>query len=178
MFSSFFKMQANHDPDDVADADKSASVEYQIQPLPMAIFESFAAAEAALHAWILDHDLDVTRAQNMQRNKVIWQRDYNCDRYGFTKNTRGLSDDQRVRVNRGSMEIGCSMKIRLEAVSIDNANVSWRVIHTNSLKHNHPPSGHSCGPWTSPSLSQTAHCRIYDCERVHFSAVSCWCCAA
>jgi hypothetical protein len=133
-------MQANHDPDEVMDADKSASIEYHIEPLPMAIFESFAAAEAVLNAWNLDHGLDVTRAQNKQQNKVIWQRDYNCDRYGFIKNTRGLSDDQRVRVNRGSMKIGCLMRIRLEAVSIDNTDGSWRVIHTNSLKHNHPPS--------------------------------------
>jgi hypothetical protein len=66
----------------VADADKSASVEFQTEPLRPAIFELFVAAEATLHAWNLDHGLDVTRARNKQRNKVSWQRDNNCDRNG------------------------------------------------------------------------------------------------
>lgn len=94
----------------------STPTSFSISPLPENVFDY--EAEAAHHAWNRGKGIDVTKGHHRKDNaKGIWQCDFKCDKYGHTQNNRHLTEDERIRVQRGTSKTGCTMKIRLEAVN-------------------------------------------------------------
>ncbi|ETN11039.1 hypothetical protein PPTG_10049 [Phytophthora nicotianae INRA-310] len=73
---------------------------------------------------------------------AIWKRGFDCDRGGKPKCTQHLKDEDRKRPMRGSMRIGCPMKIILQVVDKSDPTGEWKIVHTRngSRLHNHPPS--------------------------------------
>jgi hypothetical protein len=116
-----------------------------IEPPPQATYPSEDAAIAALHAWTKDHGFNVTKRRAFYTDaivKEVWKRGFNCDRAGKPKCTQHLTDAERQRPMRGSMRMGCPMKVIVRAVSADDPNGAWMIVHTRngSRLHNHPPS--------------------------------------
>ncbi|ETP25128.1 hypothetical protein F441_01965 [Phytophthora nicotianae CJ01A1] len=73
---------------------------------------------------------------------AIWKRGFDCDCGGKPKCTQHLKDEDRKRPMRGSMRIGCPMKIILQVVDRSDPTGEWKIVHTRngSRLHNHPPS--------------------------------------
>jgi hypothetical protein len=116
-----------------------------IEPPPEDTYPSEQAAIEALHDWTKTHRFNVTKRRAFYTGAVVkevWKRGFDCDRTGKPKCTQHLTDAERQRPMRGSMRIGCPMKIIVKAVSEDDPTGPWMIVHTRngSRLHNHPPS--------------------------------------
>jgi hypothetical protein len=116
-----------------------------IPPPPQCVYPKHDEAEAALHAWTLKHGFNVSRRRAryvlIQDVKVVWARNFECDRAGSLKNTQKIADGDRVRAKRGSKRMGCPMRISIRAVDKNKPDGEWGIYHTErSEHHNHPAS--------------------------------------
>ncbi|ETI46396.1 hypothetical protein F443_09232 [Phytophthora nicotianae P1569] len=114
----------------------STPTSFSISPLPENVYDSYDDAEAALHAWNRRKGIDVTKGHHKKNNaKEIWQRDFKCDKYGQTQNNRHLTEEERIRVQRGTSKIGCTMKIRLEAVNKNDCSGRWKIVYLKDPRY-------------------------------------------
>jgi hypothetical protein len=117
----------------------------EILPPPEETYASEDAAIAAIHTWTKHHGFNVTKRRAFRsgsKSNIVWKRGFDCDRGGQPKCTRHLRDEDRQRPMRGSIRIGCPMKLIVRAVNEDDPSGPWMIVHTKngSRVHNHPPS--------------------------------------
>jgi hypothetical protein len=130
---------------DVTSTSGRQPVSIMIQPPPEETYPSEHSAIAAVHARTRAHGFNVTKRRAFYTSatpKAVWKRGFDCDRAGRPKCTQHLTDNDRQRPLRGSMRMGCPMKIIVRAASKKEPFGPWMIVHTRneSRLHNHPPS--------------------------------------
>ena len=106
-------------------------------------FPSFEAAIEFGNAWSRDSGFDLVRINKGKQGrnpqgvtyKFLWE----CKRHGKPANTRKLTPDRRQRAARGSVRIGCRMRIVLVAVEPQVPQGEWQIRHCGRNGHNHGP---------------------------------------
>jgi hypothetical protein len=88
---------------------------YAIPP-PLEGYHVCAAAEKYVHAYTKTQGISVAR-EKVTKNKIneVVTVMFACSRSGRPKNTRNLHENERVRTMRGSMGMGCPMRIKIAA---------------------------------------------------------------
>ncbi|KAG9857936.1 hypothetical protein KCU98_g490, partial [Aureobasidium melanogenum] len=106
-------------------------------------FPSFEAAIEFGNQWSRENGFDLVRINKGKQGrnpqgvtyKFLWE----CKRHGKPANTRKLTPDRRQRAARGSVRIGCRMRIVLVAVEPQVPQGEWQIRHCGRNGHNHGP---------------------------------------
>ncbi|KAG9571543.1 hypothetical protein KCU79_g48, partial [Aureobasidium melanogenum] len=106
-------------------------------------FPSFEAAIEYGNQWSRENGFDLVRINKGKQGrnpqgvtyKFLWE----CKRHGKPANTRKLTPDRRQRAARGSVRIGCRMRIVLVAVEPQVPSGEWQIRHCGRNGHNHGP---------------------------------------
>ncbi|KAI4724918.1 hypothetical protein E4T49_07329 [Aureobasidium sp. EXF-10728] len=132
----------DNDGDDNDAAPSTYKVVCEAAP-PERRFPSFEAAIEFGNAWSRDNGFDLVRINKGKQGrnpqgvtyKFLWE----CKRHGKPANTRKLTPDRRQRAARGSVRIGCRMRIVLVAVEPQVPQGEWQIRHCGRNGHNHGP---------------------------------------
>ena len=136
---------ANNDNDNDNDNDEAPSnysVVCEAAP-PERRFPSFEAAIEFGNQWSRENGFDLVRINKGKQGrnpqgvtyKFLWE----CKRHGKPANTRKLTPDRRQRAARGSVRMGCRMRIVLVAVEPQVPQGEWQIRHCGRNGHNHGP---------------------------------------
>jgi hypothetical protein len=106
-------------------------------------FPSFEAAIEYGNQWSRENGFDLVRINKGKQGrnpqgvtyKFLWE----CKRHGKPANTRKLTPDRRQRAARGSVRMGCRMRIVLVAVEPQVPQGEWQIRHCGRNGHNHGP---------------------------------------
>jgi hypothetical protein len=114
-----------------------------IEAPPETTYQSYRLALEAVHGFSKSKGYDVSISKNIgQKNKsgVYHKKLLRCTLAGKSKNTRKLTDETRIRKNRGSKKTQCPMALKLVAEDPQNVDGGWKIVHAkdgNSCLHNH-----------------------------------------
>jgi hypothetical protein len=136
----------DNDNDNDGDNDDAAPSSYKViceAAPPERRFPSFEAAIEFGNQWSRDSGFDLVRINKGKQGrnpqgvtyKFLWE----CKRHGKPANTRKLTPDRRQRAARGSVRIGCRMRIVLVAVEPQVPQGEWQIRHCGRNGHNHGP---------------------------------------
>jgi hypothetical protein len=136
----------DNDGDKDDDNDDAAPSSYKVvceAAPPERRFPSFEAAIEFGNQWSRDSGFDLVRINKGKQGrnpqgvtyKFLWE----CKRHGKPANTRKLTPDRRQRAARGSVRIGCRMRIVLVAVEPQVPQGEWQIRHCGRNGHNHGP---------------------------------------
>lgn len=136
----------NDNDGDVTDTNDAAPSSYKIvceAAPPERRFPSFEAAIEFGNQWSRDNGFDLVRINKGKQGrnpqgityKFLWE----CKRHGKPANTRKLTPDKRQRAARGSVRMGCRMRIVLVAVEPQVPQGEWQIRHCGRNGHNHGP---------------------------------------
>ncbi|KAI4854658.1 hypothetical protein E4T44_00003 [Aureobasidium sp. EXF-8845] len=136
----------DNDGDKDDDNDDAAPASYKViceAAPPERRFPSFEAAIEFGNQWSRDSGFDLVRINKGKQGrnpqgvtyKFLWE----CKRHGKPANTRKLTPDRRQRAARGSVRIGCRMRIVLVAVEPQVPQGEWQIRHCGRNGHNHGP---------------------------------------
>lgn len=129
------------EPSSVPVEQPSTFVEHTIPPPPEQEYESRQTALEAIHSFTKEHGYEVVlRKPKKNKNGQIFKYNLECKRHGKLSNTRKLETEDRRRVNRSSIRIGCPMRIIFGASIRDEPEGPWNVQYTGRESvHNHAP---------------------------------------
>ena len=116
---------------------------FEIEAPAEGIYESYQLALDDVHDFTKHKGYEVSIAKNIgKRNKsgAYYKKLIRCTRGGKLKNSRKLTDETRVRPNRGSKKTQCPMTFKLIADDPQDAGGRWKIVHSTnkgSYLHNH-----------------------------------------
>ena len=114
---------------------------FTLQPPPEDLHATYAAALDAIHKFSKANGYEVSIDKGLKKkNGTYYKKLLRCTQGGKMENTRKLTTEARVRLNRGSKKNGCPMSFILVADDPGNATGQWKVVHQSgnrSFLHNH-----------------------------------------
>ena len=132
---------------------------YIIEPPPKGVYPSEELARKAVHEWTRDHDYDLifsgqhtawVKDPDSPYHKQIRKREMQCvfelrrgaEKHGKSRPLHIETKSQDFRTMRGSMKVGCGMRIILRSVDMKDPTGAWEIHHLpgdKSFLHRHPP---------------------------------------
>lgn len=127
-----------------SESESDSSGTYTIDPPPEAVYDSYKLALEAVHSFSKGYGYEISVRKSLKKNKrdEAYKKLLRCTRGGKLRNTRKLTDETRVRLNRGSKVTGCPMGLILVADDAQDITGKWRIVHQQgekSRRHNHHP---------------------------------------